>query len=202
MNDKRMAALLDKVDTLGWSVYEDEYGWDIRQASPAGEDFGFYIHKSEVEDADDFIREVREFADDFDADENIEMWFEAKRNGVRGVPDVRTLMKDADDIQHMLDELADALEGIRYSFNIGFVDSDTGIEGNVTLEAKDEQEALDLYKTDFCDLNGLEKAPEILYVKCIACEDDDIAKTATMSPSLMQNRKPASVKSTMRCTSS
>lgn len=172
MDDKRMGVLLDKVDTLGWSVYEDESGWDIRQASPAGEDFGFYIHKSEVKDADDFIREVRKIADDFDPDENIEMWVEARRNGASGVPDIRTLVEDADDEQDMLDKLADALESVRYSFDIGFINPDTGKEDETELDAEDEQEARDLFEIDFCNDNGWEEAPEILYVKCIAYEDD------------------------------
>lgn len=173
MDDKRMAVLLDKVDALGWSVYEDESGWDIRQASPAGEDFGFFVQSSEVKDADDFVREVRKFADDFDPYENIEMWVEARKNGVGGVPDIRTLVKDADDEQDMLDELADALEGVRYSFDIGFVNPDTGKEDETEFDADDEREARDLFENDFCNDNGWEEVPEILYVKCIACEDDD-----------------------------
>lgn len=173
MDDKRMEVLLDKVGSLGWSVYEDESGWDIRQASPASEDFGFFVHSSEVKDADDFVREVRKFADDFDPDENIEMWVEARKNGVSGVPDIRTLVKDADDEQDMLDELADALESVRYSFDIGFINPDTGKEDETEFDADNEQEARDLFENDFCNDNGWEEVPEILYVKCIACEDDD-----------------------------
>lgn len=181
MDDKRMAVLLDKADTLGWSVYEDEDGWDIRQASPAGEDFGFYIHKNMVKDADDFTRQVQQFACDFDPDENIEMWVEARKNGASGVPDTRTLVKDADDIQDMLDELAEALESTRYSFDIGFINPDTGKEDETEFDADDEQEARELFEIDFCNDNGWEDAPEILYVKCIACEDND-AKDEEMKP--------------------
>lgn len=170
MDDKRMAVLLDEADSLGWSVYEDESGWDIRKASPAGEDFGFFVHKSSVKDAGDFVREVRQYADDFDPDENIEMWVEARRSGSRGIPEIRTLVQDADDIQDMLNELAETLEDIRYSFCIRFVNPDTGIIGDVSFEAEDEQEALDLFETDFCDRNGLSRAPENLSVKCVACK--------------------------------
>lgn len=173
MDDKRMAVLLDEADSLGWSVYEDESGWDIRKASPAGEDFGFFVHKSSVKDAGDFVREVRKYADDFDPDENIEMWVEARRSGTRSIPEIRTLVQDADDIQDMLDELADTLEGVRYSFDIGFVNPDTGKEDETEFDADDEQEARDLFEIDFCNDNGWEEVPEILYVKCIACEDDD-----------------------------
>ena len=46
----------------------------------------------------------------FDVDEHVEMWIEARRNGVRGVPSsIRELVEDAEDIDKMLEELADAL---------------------------------------------------------------------------------------------
>ena len=34
------------------------------------------------------------------------MWLDAKNNGVSGVPDIYTLVQDAEKIQNMLDELA------------------------------------------------------------------------------------------------
>ena len=48
-------------------------------------------------------------AADFDPDEHIEMWIEARKNGVRGVPSTRELLHDAEDIDKMLQELASAL---------------------------------------------------------------------------------------------
>ena len=53
--------------------------------------------------------EVREYAAGFDIDEHIEMWIEARRNGTSGVPSTRELVKDAEDIDKMLQELAAAL---------------------------------------------------------------------------------------------
>lgn len=61
---------------------------------------------------ENFLESVREYANDFDADEHAEMWIEA-RGRVNGVSDsIRTLIDDAEAIQKMLDELADALEGV------------------------------------------------------------------------------------------
>lgn len=96
--DELEAYLVDN----GWSVYKDEDGWDIRQASPAGEDFGFYIrHGDDVETA---IKEIKEYAYDFDIDEHVRL-----NLGVRGAPGVRELVEDAKEIQKMLDELADGV---------------------------------------------------------------------------------------------
>ena len=50
-----------------------------------------------------------EYAAGFDVDEHIEMWIEAKRSGTNGVPSARELVHDAEAIDKMLDELADAL---------------------------------------------------------------------------------------------
>lgn len=98
---------MEIIENLGWNVEEDKNGYiEFRQYSPAGEDFGFGVRaKNNAE----FINEVREYALYFDADEHIEMWIEAKKNGVEGIPSVRELVKDADDIAEMLEDLAIAL---------------------------------------------------------------------------------------------
>lgn len=101
MLDKK---LVDVCENLDWSVDEGEDGWvDLRQYSPAGEDFGFSVK------TDDFVKEVCRYTADFDIDEHVEMWIEAKRNGVGGVPSVRELVADAGAIRDMLEKLMDAL---------------------------------------------------------------------------------------------
>lgn len=90
-------------EALGWSVEDDGDTVSFYQYSPAGEDFSFTIGKGNI------IEEVKEYAADFDIDEYIEMWIEAKRNGASGVPSARELVHDAEDIDSMLQELAVAL---------------------------------------------------------------------------------------------
>lgn len=98
--------LLAKAEELGWSCWEDENGGvELETSSPAGEDFLFYVHTKE-----NLVEEVREYADDFDIEEHVRELLNAKANGFAGVPDLKTLVEDADDIKGMLDELADALE--------------------------------------------------------------------------------------------
>lgn len=91
-------------EALGWSVDESDDGYvEVGKYSPAGEDFSFSAN------ADNFIEEVKQYSAGFDIDEHIEMWIEARKNGVGGVPSTRELVDDAEDIDKMLQELASKL---------------------------------------------------------------------------------------------
>lgn len=91
-------------ESLEWAVHECEDGTiELEKYSPAGEDFVFTVKK------ENFIEEVKQYADDFDTDEHIEMWIEARKNGSRGVPSATELVKDAEDIDAMLQELSSKL---------------------------------------------------------------------------------------------
>ena len=57
------------------------------------------------------VREIRSNANGFDAEEHAKMWIEAQGR-VSGVPDLKTLVKDADDIKLMLNKLASAMENV------------------------------------------------------------------------------------------
>lgn len=91
-------------ERLEWEVVEYDDGMvDFRKYSPAGEDFNFTVNAKEA------AKEICEYYNCFDVDEHIEMWIEARENGVRGVPSTRRLVEDAEDISEMLKELADAV---------------------------------------------------------------------------------------------
>lgn len=96
---------LEILNQHGWDVssYTDDGRVELEKHSPAGEDFIICVG------VENFPAEVREYAAGFDIDEHIEMWIEARRNGTRGVPSTRELVKDAEDIDKMLQELAAAL---------------------------------------------------------------------------------------------
>lgn len=100
--------LVDICDKEGWEVYPSDDTIDIRQGSPRGEDFGFTIDKNK-----DYVEQIENYADNFDADEHVEMWVEAKRNGVSGVPSITELVDDARDIQKMLYDLVNAVNGLK-----------------------------------------------------------------------------------------
>ena len=101
--------LIQKADELEWSVTIDGKEWEFEKYSPAGEDFLFSVS---VEDVMDLWVKVWSYACDFDTEEHIKMWVEAKNSGTSGVPSIRTLVEDADAIEDMLEELADALREV------------------------------------------------------------------------------------------
>lgn len=106
------------IENHGWNItaYNDSY-WDISQFSPAGEDFFFTInHNNSVKKA---IDEIIQYADDFDVDEHIKMWVDARRidNNRLQVPSARILIKDAENIQEMLDNLAMYCNTLDFSSN-------------------------------------------------------------------------------------
>ena len=100
---------LDVLELHDWSVssYTDDGRVELEKYSPAGEDFTMCVN------IENFPEAVAEYAADFDIDDHIAMWIEAKRNGVSGVPATRELVHDAEDIDKMLQELASALSEAR-----------------------------------------------------------------------------------------
>lgn len=100
-----MNAKIKKVlKNLDWNMDIYEGDADLRKASPAGEDFSISVS------LDNLVDEVRSASDDFNVEEHVHMLLDAKNAGLSGVPDVRTLVEDAEAIQEMLEELATALE--------------------------------------------------------------------------------------------
>lgn len=94
----------DVCERLDWQVREDGETIELAKYSPAGEDFSFTV------DVDDFVENVKAYAASFDIDEHIEMWVMARQAGTSGVPSTRELVKDAEDIDEMLRELACKLQ--------------------------------------------------------------------------------------------
>ena len=92
-------------EALDWRVHDDpeEDYVELEKYSPAGEDFIITVG------AENFVENVKEYAAHFDQDEHIEMWISARHSGTKGVPSIRELVKDAEDIDAMLKELAEAL---------------------------------------------------------------------------------------------
>lgn len=105
MNQLQLNDLIPVMEDLDWNVYVDDNCIELRQYSNAGEDFNFVVDK------DNFVENIKEFAYNFDVDEHIEMWIQA-RNSVSGVPSTRVLVEDAKDIKEMLETLADKLNEV------------------------------------------------------------------------------------------
>lgn len=112
-----MKILLEKAEELGWRwkawIEESQNNRtyvEIGQYSPAGEDFSMIIDFDAENQCDSFKDNLESFYEDFDIDEHIEMWVEAKGAGVSGVPSIRRLAKDAEDLDDMILKLYQALQ--------------------------------------------------------------------------------------------
>lgn len=111
---------IDVLEGKGWSVagYTDDGRVELETYSPAGEDFCICV------EVDGFPEAVAEYAAGFDPDEHIAMWIEAKKNGVRGIPETRELVHDAENIDRMLQELASALREADEATDLSDCDED------------------------------------------------------------------------------
>lgn len=99
--DHRYIEVLKRLEWRIFGYYDDTV--EIENFSPAGEDLIIRFGVENFPDA------VAQYAADFDPDEHIEMWIEARRAGRSGIPPARELARDADKIDKMLEELANAL---------------------------------------------------------------------------------------------
>lgn len=107
MPDMSSAAWIEACENLDWRVRVSEDEIELEKYSPAGEDIIFSIT-----DLNNIPGAVREYANDFDVDEHIEMWILARRSGVSGIPTAAELVEDARAIKNTLMELADALNDL------------------------------------------------------------------------------------------
>lgn len=115
---KELQRMLDKVEELHWhyAVYE-EPGQNSRtyvemeKYSPAGEDFLMIIDFNSEDQAETFLKELWDYADNFDIDDHVEMWLPHRGKG--GCPSTaRELVEDAEAIVEMIKELYGELDGV------------------------------------------------------------------------------------------
>lgn len=107
------AKITDLLEKNRWHVYHEQHEKkhfaECETWSPAGEDLVVTIWYDGT--GRDFIKNFREYADDFDPDEHAEIW--ANSRGRNGVPNsIRELIDDADAIKEMLDDMATQLEAL------------------------------------------------------------------------------------------
>lgn len=119
-----MKILLAKAEELDWWwsawIEESQNGRtyvEMGQYSPAGEDFSMIIDFDSENQCGSFRDSLESYYEDFDIDEHIEMWVEAKRNGVSGVPSIRELVDDAREIDTMILKLSQTLREMEVEDN-------------------------------------------------------------------------------------
>lgn len=77
--------------------------YDVSFYSDAGEDFHTSVR---ADSAEDFAHAMYDEYQNFDTEEHVTSWLNAKESGTSGVPDVITLVHDAEAIEKWLEELS------------------------------------------------------------------------------------------------
>ena len=123
IRNKELEQLLVNAEKLEWSytIYQEPEGtyngWhcnernyvELEKYSPAGEDFSMMIDFDMENPVDSFINNLKEYSEDFDVDEHVEMWLPSRGKG--GCPgSISDLVEDAEDIRDMLVELWEILD--------------------------------------------------------------------------------------------
>ena len=86
-----------------WDISKTNSGIEFHQYTNAGEDFSFEV---EGTTPDEIVKGVEKYFEDFDPEEHVKMWIEAKENGVKGVPSIFALVEDSKDLDKDLEDLA------------------------------------------------------------------------------------------------
>ena len=110
MLDEKMVKLLNDnaVDVNELSESNGHFA-ECEWQTPAGEDFIFTIN---AESTKEFVKELSTYAEEFDEEEHVEMLWEAKKNGFMGVPSLKELVQDADEIKQFLNDIAKSAEAL------------------------------------------------------------------------------------------
>ena len=149
---------IEAIEEQGWRLLgvEEQGGCpyvEIENWSPAGEDLPETIW---VEDGDTFATAVRRWANSFDKDEHVELLVEFR--GKRGVPEtIRDLCDDAEEIQRMFNDLADAIESIEAEVEDGKIrEYRIPVKqqrwGHVWVKAKSKNEAIKHALSPACEI--------------------------------------------------
>lgn len=91
---------------IGYTVPVGETQLELGKHSPAGEDF---FVTARGNSPGELVADIVEMAGNFDPEEHAGDMYEAGKNGLSGVPSLKTLVQDGDDIKEMLEDLAEAM---------------------------------------------------------------------------------------------
>lgn len=123
IRNKELEQLLENAEGQDWSytIYQEPEGtyngWhceeknyiELEKYSPAGEDFSMIIDFDIDSPVDSFLENLKEYSEDFDIDEHVEMWMPERGKG--GCPgSISELVEDAEAIKDMIFELWEILD--------------------------------------------------------------------------------------------
>lgn len=103
--------LIKKIKDIGFSVkeYDDEFYFS--KYSPAGQDFGFAIDKTEIETIDELARAVYNYYESYDCSEEAYLWLDNTGHGKNGAPyDMKDVYEDMEACEQYILDLYNLLE--------------------------------------------------------------------------------------------
>ncbi len=98
-------AIRKVIEDLGWNVNSDTSICTTTDVC-CREIYIECNNKGELKDT------IENYAEGYDVDEEVEMYLQARRNGLSGVPTATILVKDCEDEQEKLDELWEAVKDL------------------------------------------------------------------------------------------
>lgn len=107
--NRRLEYILEKAQSLDYKVeQEDGIVYSLSTSSPFGQDC--HVEIDSENDADMFINNLRNYADDFDVSYEAYLWLDETGHGQNGAPyDMRDVYEDMEWWKNAMTELADAL---------------------------------------------------------------------------------------------
>lgn len=102
MNEKKFIRIAKK---LGWSVSKDTHTLELQQYTSYGQDFSFSVNRN-----DDYVKQVYDYYESYDPDEEALLWVDDSGHGKNGAPyRLKDIITDMEEVEAMLVELYDTL---------------------------------------------------------------------------------------------
>lgn len=92
-------------ERLGWSVTKDRYDIELQFYTDYGQDFSFSVNRNE-----DYVKQVYDYYNSFDPDEEALLWVDDSGHGKNGAPyRLKDIITDMEEVENELEKLYDAL---------------------------------------------------------------------------------------------
>ena len=102
MTEKKFIQIAER---LGWSVTKDRYDIELQFYTDYGQDFSFSVNRNE-----NYVKQVYDYYNSFDPDENALLWVDDSGHGKNGAPyRLKDIITDMEEVEKELEKLYDAL---------------------------------------------------------------------------------------------
>lgn len=99
------AKFIQIAERLGWSVTKDSYDIELQFYTDYGQDFSFSVNRNE-----DYVKQVYDYYNSFDPDEEALLWVDDSGHGKNGAPyRLKDIITDMEEVENQLEKLYDAL---------------------------------------------------------------------------------------------